>query len=99
MAKPLTRSRAAKLAAREMERQLSNLEGRLAEENERLVALQDCRVSMEAQTEAEQLLEEQRQLHEDLQAELVEAVARGDALEERCCNLENQLTKMMEDAE
>ena len=63
MAKPLTRSRAAKLAAREMERQLSNLEGHLAEENKRLVALQDRRVSMEAQTEAEQLLEEQRQLH------------------------------------
>ena len=70
MAKPLTRSRAAKLAAKEMERQLSNLEGCLAEENERLVELQDRRV------------EEQRQLHEDLQAELMEAVARGDALEE-----------------
>ena len=61
--------------------------------------LQDRRVSMEAQTEAKQLLEEQRQLHEDLQAELMEAVARGDALEEHCCSLENQLTKMMEDAE
>ena len=93
MAKPLTCSRAAKRAAQKMERQLSNLEGRLAEENERLVELQDRRVSMEAQTEAEQLLEEQRQLHEDLQAELMEAVARGDALEECCCSLENQLTK------
>ena len=34
MAKPLTHSRAAKLTAREMERQLSHLEDRLAEENE-----------------------------------------------------------------
>ena len=39
--------------------------------------------------EAEQLLEEQYPLHEDLQAELMEAVAHGDALEERCCSLEN----------
>ena len=33
MAKPLTRSQAAKRAAQEMERQLSHLESRLAEEN------------------------------------------------------------------
>ena len=81
-----------------MERQLSRLEGHLAE-NKRLVELQDRRVLMEARMEAEQLLKEQRQLHEDLQAELMEAVARGDALEECCCSLENQLTKMIDDVE
>ena len=61
--------------------------------------LQDRRVSLEGRTEVEQLLEEQRQLQKDLQAELMEAVSRGDALEECCCNLENRLTKMMEEAE
>ena len=49
--------------------------------------------------EMETLLEEQRQLYEDLQAELGEAVDRSTGLEDRCCNLEDQLVKVMEESE
>ena len=90
---------AAKLAAREVERELSQLENRLAENEKLIEGLQERRVSLGGQTEAEQLLEEQRQLHEDLQAELMEATERGDMLEERFCTLENQITKILEEAE
>ena len=39
--------------------------------------------------EMETLLNEQRQLHEDLQAELEEAVERGASLGDRCSSLED----------
>ena len=83
-----------------MEREVSQLEERLQTENEKLIeGLQGRRVSLGGQTEAEQLLEEQRQLHEDLQAELMEVTERGDRLEERCYALEHQITKILEEAE
>ena len=47
----------------------------------------------------ETLLNEQRQLHEDLQAELEEAVERGASLGDRCSSLEDQLIKVMKEAE
>ena len=47
--------------------------------------------------EAKTLLEEQRQLYENLQAELAEAVKRSNNLEDRCCSLEDQLVKVMEE--
>ena len=49
--------------------------------------------------EMETLLNEQRQLHEDLQAELEEALERGASLGDRCSSLEDQLIKVMEEAE
>ena len=49
--------------------------------------------------EMEMLLEEQRQLYEDLQAELGEAVDRSTGLEDKCCSLEDQLVKVMEESE
>ena len=63
---------------------------RLQKENEELLASleRDRRVSLGRRSEAEQLLEEQRQIHEDLQAELVESQERSCALEERCTQLE-----------
>ena len=64
-----------------MEQEIFHLENRLAEENEKLAEeLQGCCVSLESSNEAEQLLEEQWQLHKDLQAKLMEAVERGDAV-------------------
>ena len=44
-------------------------------------------------------LEEQRQLYEDLQAELGEAVEHSTSLEDRCCSLEDQLVKVIEESE
>ena len=63
---------------------------RLQKENEELLASleRDRRLSLGRRSEAEQLLEEQRQIHEDLQAELVESQERSCALEERCTQLE-----------
>ena len=50
------------------------------------------------QNEAELLVEQQRQLCEDLQAELAEVVEQSRALEERCCSLEEQLLRSNEEA-
>ena len=73
---------------------------RLQKENEELLASleRDRRVSLGRRSEAEQLLEEQRQIHEDLQAELVESQERSCALEERCTQLEEQLTSVLAEA-
>ena len=74
--------------------------GRIREENRQL---QEERGTAEAADgechEMETLLEEQRQLYEDLQAELGEAVERSTSLEDRCCSLEDQLVKVMEESE
>ena len=74
---------------------------RLQRENEELLASleRDRRVSLGGHSEAEQLLEEQRQMHEDLQSELLESQDRSCALEERCNQLEDQLTRVLEEAE
>ena len=45
------------------------------------------------------MLEEQRLLYEDLQAELADAVERGNSLEDRCSSLENKMLQMMEESE
>ena len=42
--------------------------------------------------------EEQQQLHEDIQAELGEAVKCSTCLEDQCCSLEDQLVKVMEES-
>ena len=74
---------------------------RLQRENEELLMSleQDRRISLRGHSEAEQLLEEQRQMHEDLQSELLESQDRSCALEERCNQLEDQLTRVLEEAE
>ena len=73
---------------------------RLQRENKDLLASleRDRRVSL-GPAEAEQLLEQQRQMQEDLQAELVESQERGCHLEERCTQLGDQLTRVLEVAE
>ena len=48
------------------------------------------------QTEADLPVEQQHRLGEDLQAELAEAVERSQALEDRCCQLEEQLLRVNE---
>ena len=73
---------------------------RLKEENRRLQGERETEEAAgEEQHEMETLLEEQRQLYEDLQAELGEAVERSTSLEDRCCSLEDQLVKVMEESE
>ena len=51
------------------------------------------------QTEADLLVEQQHRLCEDLQAELAEAVERSRALEDRCCQLEEQLLRVNEESQ
>ena len=51
------------------------------------------------QNEADVLVEQQHQLREDLQAELAEAVERSQALDKRCCRLEEQLLRVSKEAE
>ena len=68
---------------------------RLREENERLQEENRAAAASprsdapleEERSEAEKLLEEQRQLYEALQAELADAVDRGNALEDWCSSL------------
>ena len=73
---------------------------RLQQENEDLLASleRDRRTSL-GLTEAEQLLEQQRQIQEDVQADHVESQEWSCALEERCTQLEEQLTRVLEEAE
>ena len=63
---------------------------RLQEENKTTAALGETQLE-EERGETEKLLEEQRQLYEDLQAELSDTVDRGNALEDRCSSLEDKL--------
>ena len=49
--------------------------------------------------ETEALVEQQRQLCEDMQAELAEAAERNSSWEERCCQLEEELQRVREEAE
>ena len=74
---------------------------RLQKENEELLASleRDRRISLGGRGEAEQLLEEHRRIQEDLQAELTESREQSCVLEERCTQLEDQLTRMLEEAE
>ena len=75
---------------------------RLREENERLQEESGATVACgetEERSEAEKLPEEQRQLYEDLQAELAEAVERGNSLEDRCSNLEDKMLQMIEESQ
>jgi predicted nuclease with TOPRIM domain len=57
----------------------------LQEEKETAGEATDCK-----RREMETLLEEQQQLHEDLQAELAEAVEHSTTLEDRCCRSARQ---------
>ena len=58
----------------------------------------DHRTSL-GRSEAEQLWEKHRQIQEDLQAELVESQERSCGLVQRCTQLEEQLTRVLEGAE
>ena len=49
--------------------------------------------------ETEALVEQQRQLCEDMQAELAEAAEQNSSLEEQCCQLEEELQRVREEAE
>ena len=74
--------------------------GRVREENRQLQEEKETDEGAACERrEMETLLEEQRQMYEDLQAELGEAVERSTSLEGRCCSLENQLVKTMEESE
>ena len=64
-----------------------------------LVSLERDRHTLLGHAEAEQLLEQQRQMQEDLQAEPVESQEQDCHLEERCTQLEDQLTCVLEEAE
>ena len=70
---------------------------RLQEENKTTAALGETQLE-EERGETEKLLEEQRQVYEELQAELSNAVDRGNALEDRC-SLEDKLLQMIEESE
>ena len=74
---------------------------RLREENERLLI--EKREATEAdgrdRGETKRLLDEQCQLHEDIQTELAEAVERGNSLEDRCSSLEDRLVQVLEEGE
>ena len=73
---------------------------RLKEENRWLQGERETEeAASEEEHEMETLLEEQRQLYKDLQAELGEAVEHSTSLEDRCCSLEDQLVKVMEESE
>ena len=71
---------------------------RLQEEKKTTPALGETQIEEEC-GESEKLLEEQRQLYEDLQAELSDAVDRGNALEDKCSSLEDKLLQIMEESE
>ena len=74
--------------------------GRVCEENRQLQEEKETDEGAACERrEMETLLEEQRQMYEDLQVELGEAVERSTSLEGRCCSLEDQLVKTMEESE
>lgn len=71
---------------------------RLAKEKDEAEAeLRDEHGRTELTTEVP--LEEQRQLYVDIQAELTEAVERGNSLEDRYSSLEDRLVQVMEEGE
>ena len=45
------------------------------------------------------MLEEQGQLYKDLQAELADAVGRGNSLEDRYSSVEDKMLQMMEESQ
>ena len=76
-------------AARKNEADLSAELERLRTENERLST--EKREATDA--------DEQRQMYEDIQTELAEAVERGNSLEDRCSSLEDRLVQVLEEGE
>ena len=76
----------------------------LREENERLQEESNATAArgetqLAERSKTEKLLEEQRQLYEDLQAELADAVERGNSLEDKCSSLEDKILQMMEESQ
>ena len=90
-----------KAARNEEASQLAELEN-LRRENEWLAKERDeveAKLSEGTELTTKVALKEQRQLYEDIQGELAEAVERGNSLEDRCFSLEDRLVQVMEESE